>query len=98
MSRLLLASLAMVAALCASSTPSFADEMKNGTIMMVAPDGKSTTMTVDKAKVDMMMKKAQEMNEDMAILVWGHKVYVFHDEKMSDGKMMFDYWGLHGTR
>ncbi len=98
MSRLLLVSLAVAAALCTFSPPSFADDMKNGMIMMVMPDGKTSSMTIDKAKVDMMMKNAQEMKEGVAIFVWGNKTYMIHDEKMSDGKMMFDYWGLHGTR
>ncbi len=98
MSRLKLAGFGILAIGCALSSPSLADEMKNGMMMMISPDGKTSTMPIDKHKAEMMMKHAEKMDSDMAFFVWGNKLYAVKNEKMSDGKMSFDYWGLHGVR
>jgi len=77
-----------------------ADDMKNGSMTMVEPTGKMSAMGMpgDKAMMDDMMKHAVPMPDGMVIMVWGQKLYVVKNEKMPDGKMTFDYWGLHGQR
>ncbi|HMA49041.1 MAG TPA: hypothetical protein VKP60_04755 [Magnetospirillaceae bacterium] len=76
-----------------------AEDMKNGTAMMVEPSGKMSNMAMpDKAMMDDMMKHAEEVKDGMVIMVWGQKLYVVKNEKMPDGKMTFDYWGLHGVK
>jgi hypothetical protein len=76
-----------------------ADDMKSGTLMMVEPTGKSSSMPMpDKAMMDDMMKHAEEVKDGMVIVVWGQRLYVVKNEKMPDGKMTFDYWGLHGVK
>jgi hypothetical protein len=93
------AALAAVAASFTIAAPVLADEMKPGMMVMATADGKVMTMPMpSKDMVDAMRKNAQEMGTDMALFVWGSKVYLVKNEKMPDGKMSFDYWGLHGTR
>ena len=76
-----------------------ADDMKAGTMMMVEPTGKMSDMGMpDKAKMDDMMKHAEQMPDGMLIVVWGQRLYIVKNEKMPDGKMTFDYWGLHGVK
>ena len=76
-----------------------ADDMKNGSAMMVEPTGKmSNTAMPDKAMMDDMMKHAEPMPDGMLIVVWGQRLYIVKNEKMPDGKMTFDYWGLHGVK
>ena len=76
-----------------------ADDMKNGSTMMVEPTGKMTSMPMpDQAKMDDMMKHAEQMPDGMLIVVWGQRLYIVKNEKMPDGKMTFDYWGLHGVK
>ncbi len=87
-------------ALLAAASAAAADDMQNGKMMMmIAPNGKSEMMPMpDKAMLDQMMKNAVEMKDDMIILVWGAKTYMIKNEKMPDGKMMFDAWGAHFTK
>jgi len=79
-----------------------AEDMKDGSMMMVDPTGKMSTLKnasmVDKPMMDDMMKHAEEMKDGMVIMVWGQRLYVVKNEKMADGKMTFDYWGLHGQK
>lgn len=76
-----------------------ADDMKNGSAMMVEPSGKMSNMAMpDKAMMDEMMKHAEPMPDGMLIVVWGQRLYIVKNEKMPDGKMTFDYWGLHGVK
>jgi hypothetical protein len=76
-----------------------ADDMKNGSAMMVEPSGKMSTMAMpDKSMMDEMMKHAEPMPDGMLVLVWGQRLYIVKNEKMPDGKMTFDYWGLHGVK
>ena len=76
-----------------------ADDMKNGTAMMVEPTGKMISMAMpDQAKMDDMMKHAEPVPDGMVIMVWGQRLYIVKNEKMPDGKMTFDYWGLHGVK
>lgn len=90
---------AAMAALCAMSVAASADDMKPGMMTMVTPDGKMTDMPMpSKDKIDMMLKSAQVMGEDMAIFYWGNKLYMVKNEKMPNGMMSFDYWGIHSTR
>jgi hypothetical protein len=91
--------MAVVIAAAAAGAAVIAEEMKNGTMMMVDPSGKMSDMAMpDKAKMDDMMKHAEEVQDGMLIMVWGHKLYVVKNEKMPDGKMTFDYWGIHGVK
>jgi hypothetical protein len=99
MSYLRITVLGVCAAACVLTSASFADDMKDGSMMMVMPDGKTAMMPMpDKAKMDMMMKKAEMVKDDMMVIVWGNQTYVIKNEKMADGKMLFDFWGLHGVK
>jgi hypothetical protein len=85
---------AVIVACC--SVAMAADPMPSGSMIMVMPDGKTATMPMpDPGKVEMMLKGAHPMNDEMIILVWGAKTYMLKNEKMSDGRMSFDAWGLH---
>jgi hypothetical protein len=96
MSHLKNAALVVAGAACAIVSLAFAEDVKPDSMMMFTPNGKTASMPMpDKAKLDMMMKHAAEMKDDMVILVWGNKTYMIKNEKMPDGKMMFDAWGLH---
>ena len=79
-----------------------ADDMKDGAMTMIAPTGQMSTMTnanmVEKAKMNDIMKHAEEVKDGMIIMVWGQRLYVVKNEKMADGKMTFEYWGLHGEK
>lgn len=89
----------VVIAAVAAGAAVIAQEMKNGTVMMVEPSGQMSSMPMpDKAKMDEMMKHAEEVKDGMVIVVWGQRLYVVKNEKMPDGKMTFDYWGLHGVK
>lgn len=91
--------MAAVIAAAAIGATVIADEMKSGTMMMVEPSGKMGNMAMpDQAKMEDMMKHAEEMKDGMLIVVWGQRLYVVKNEKMPDGKMTFDYWGLHGVK
>jgi hypothetical protein len=99
MSRFTLPTLAAATLLCSFSASALADDMPSNKIMMVTADGKMTMVAMpDKDMMAKMMKSAQVMGEDMAIFVFGTKLYVVKNEKMADGMMSFDYWGIHGTR
>jgi hypothetical protein len=87
--------LAVVVSACILPT-AFAAEANGDAMLMFKPDGKMASMPLpDKATLDMMMKHAVEVNSDMVVLVWGSKTYMIKNEKMPDGKMMFDVWGIH---
>lgn len=94
--------MAAVVAAAVAGVAVIADDMKNGAMTMVEPTGKMVALknasTVDKAMMDDMMKHAEEIKDGMVIMVWGQKLYVIKNEKMADGKMTFDYWGLHGVK
>jgi hypothetical protein len=93
------AALAVVGAVCLFFPAAFAAEANGDQMTMFKPDGKMSSMPLpDKATLDMMMKHAVEVNSDMIVLVWGAKTYMIKNEKMPDGKMMFDAWGLHFDR
>lgn len=79
------------------SLPVLADDMKSGSeIMMIMHDGRTGAMPMmDKAKMEMMLKNAEEVKDDMAIFVWGNKLYIAKNTKMADGRMTFDAWGAH---
>ena len=99
MSNVKFAAIAAVAAIGSFMSPAFADDMKPGMMTMTTADGKMSSMPMpDQAHVTMMLKSAQVMGEDMVLFAWGGKFYVAKNEKMPDGKMTFDYWGLHGTK
>jgi hypothetical protein len=80
----------------ALSSPALAADDK---IMVVSPNGAMKSMAMpDKAMMDSMMQHAVPMSDDMAILVWGTKTYMIKNEKMPDGKMTFDVWGIKFER
>lgn len=89
-------------AIAAIGVAVIAEDMKDGSMTMVEPSGKMVAMknasAVDKAMMDDMMKHAEEVKDGMVIMVWGQRLYVVKNEKMPDGKMTFDYWGLHGVK
>jgi hypothetical protein len=73
--------------------------MKNGSVYLFMPGGKMKKMSMaNKSKIMEMLKDAEPMGEEMAIVVWGNKVYVMRNHKMENGQMAFDYWGFHGAR
>ncbi len=99
MSRFTLSAVAVAAALCSFSSAVLADEMPADKMMMITADGKTSMVAMpDKAMMADIMKHAQAMGEDMVIFVFGNKFYVAKNEKMADGKMTFDYWGIHGSK
>lgn len=80
----------------ALSSPALAADDK---IMVVSPNGAMKSMAMpDKAMMDSMMQHAVPMSDDMAILVWGTKTYMIKNEKMPDGRMTFDVWGIKFER
>jgi len=96
MSYLKSAVLAVVGAASLFFPAAFAAEANGDAMMMFKPDGKMSSMPLpDKATLDMIMKHAVELNSDTVVLVWGAKTYMIKNERMPDGKMMFDAWGLH---
>ena len=81
-------------AACAFTAPAFAEDMmmKDGTMMMVMPDGKMMNMPAsDKTMSDMMMKDGKVMSGTHIMMMSGGKMYMMDDKKMSDGKMMSDH-------
>lgn len=63
--------------------------MKEGTMMVVMPDGRMSTMqSSDKKMSDAMMKDGKAMTTTHMMMMSGGKVYMAEDKKMSDGKMM----------
>jgi hypothetical protein len=89
------ATLAAAAIACLLSVPALAQDK----MMVVSPNGQMSSMAMpDKATMDMMMKHAVPMSADMAIVVWGAKTYMVKNEKMPDGKMTFDVWGIKFER
>jgi hypothetical protein len=89
------ATLATAGIACLLSLPALAQDK----MMVISPSGQMSNMAMpDKAKMDMMMKHAIPMSDDMAILVWGTKTYMIKNEKMPDGKMSFDVWGIKFER
>jgi hypothetical protein len=80
---------------CLIALPALAEDK----VMVVSPNGQMSSMKMpDKAMMDQMMQHATPMNPDMAILVWGTKTYMIKNEKMPDGKMTFDVWGIKFER
>ena len=83
----------------AFSAPGIAADAKNDKIMIMSPNGAMKSMAMpDKAMMDSMMQHATPVSDDMAILVWGTKTYMIKNEKMPDGKMTFDVWGIKFER
>ena len=98
MSHFKLAALAIAAVLCAVSLPALAQE-HGDSMMVISPGGKMAKMAMpDKAMMDMMMKHAVPVDDNMAIVVWGAKTYMIKNEKMADGRMTFDVWGIRFDR
>jgi hypothetical protein len=68
-------------------------------MMVISPSGQMSSMKMpDKAMMDMMMQHATPVSPDMAIVVWGAKTYMIKNEKMPDGRMTFDVWGIKFER
>lgn len=89
------ATLAAAGMACLIAAPALAQDK----MMVISPNGQMSSMSMpDKATMDMMMKHAKLMSPDMAILVWGAKTYMVKNEKMPDGKMTFDVWGIKFER
>ena len=66
--------------------------MKDGTMMMIMPDGRTSMMQMsDKMMTDMMMKDGKQMSGTHMMMMTGGKVYMMEDRKMADGKMMSDH-------
>ena len=81
------------------TAPAVAADAKNDKVMVISPDGAMKSMAMpDKPMMDSMMQHAVPMSDDMAILVWGTKTYMIKNEKMPDGKMTFDVWGIKFER
>lgn len=69
-----------------------ASMMKEGTMMVVMPDGRMSTMaSSDKMMSDTMMKDGKVMTSAHMVMMSGGKVYMAEDKKMSDGKMMSEH-------
>lgn len=99
MGQLKMAALALIGTACGLCAPASAEEMKEGTMMMITPNGQMSEMSApDKKTVEQMLKHAEEMKGEAVLFVWGHKVYVVKNKQMENGKMMFDVWGLHTER
>ncbi len=87
----------IVAATCAFSATVHAQDMmkmKDGSTMMMMPDGRMSPMSAapaDKMTMEMMMKDGKVMSAPMMMMMSGGKVYMMEDKKMSDGKMMSDH-------
>lgn len=84
----------LFATTCAFSAPAFAQDMmmKDGTIMMMMPDGRMSSMPMsDKMMSDMMMKDGKVMGASQIMMMSGGKIYMMEDKKMSDGKMMSEH-------
>ena len=80
---------------CLVALPALAEDK----VMVVSPNGQMSSMKMpDKAMMDKMMEHATPVNPDMAILVWGTKTYMIKNEKMPDGRMTFDVWGIKFER
>jgi hypothetical protein len=87
-----IASLAVMATL---ASPAFAQGgaegamFSEGTVLMVTPSGQIMRRQVtDAAMVNMMTSDATPMTAGTMIMMHGGKMYVVHDKKMSDGKMI----------
>lgn len=66
--------------------------MKEGSTMMLMPDGHMTTMSApDKMMSDMVMKDGKVMSSPAIVTMSGGKVYMMEDKKMPDGKMMSEH-------
>ncbi len=66
--------------------------MKDGTMMVMMPDGRMSTMqSSDKMMSDAMMKDGKPMTTTHMMMMSGGKVYMAEDKKMSDGKMMSEH-------
>jgi hypothetical protein len=80
---------------CLFALPALADDR----VMLISPTGQISSMPMpDKAMMEKMMAHATPVSPDMAILVWGTKTYMVKNEKMPDGKMTFDVWGIKFER
>ena len=79
-------------AVCAFSVPAFAaEQMKEGMMMMVHPDGKTHMMEMSDMKMsEMMMKDGKMMSSPMMMMMKDGKMYMMEDKKMKSGKMMSD--------
>jgi hypothetical protein len=64
--------------------------MKDGTAMMMMPNGKMETMPMS-AEMKAMMKDAHPMAGNMIVMMDGGKMMTMEDKKMSDGKMMSEH-------
>jgi len=66
--------------------------MKDGTMTVMMPDGRMSTMqSSDKMMSDAMMKDGKPMTTTHMMMMSGGKVYMAEDKKMSDGKMMSEH-------
>jgi hypothetical protein len=90
----------LIAATMAASTlalPALAEEMqmKPGTMMMIEPDGRTTTTPMDNSKMSMeamgMMDKSAAMKGPMLLMMGSDgKMHMMDNAKMSDGMAMSD--------
>ena len=84
-------------ALSTMALPTLAQEMqmKPGTMMMIEPGGKTTTMQMDNSKMSKemmgMMDKGPAMKAPTMVMMGADgKVHMMEDAKMSDGMAMSD--------
>ncbi|RBP02031.1 hypothetical protein DFR50_15628 [Roseiarcus fermentans] len=80
-----------------AAVPALADDMmmKDGTMVMMQPDGHVTTMTpsADQMKMaqDAMMKHGTEMKAPVMMMMHDGHMMMMNDMKMDDGKMASDH-------
>jgi hypothetical protein len=83
-------------AIGALSAPALADEMmmKNGEVVMMGPNGKTTTMQMTDPNMSMMgkmmMKHGHAVPPNTMIMMYDGKMYMMQDMKMTNGKMASD--------
>ncbi len=88
-----IASLALMGAL---ASPAFAEgqarsALTENTMLMTTPSGEVVQMNItDPAMKDLMMKDAMPMTDHVMMMMHGGKMYMVHDKKMPDGKMLSD--------
>ena len=78
-----------------SLASSAAETMKNGTVMMMMPNGQTSSMdmtdpTMMHEMSTMMMKHGKKVSQTMIMMMMGGEMYMMPDMKMSNGKMMSD--------
>ena len=63
--------------------------LKDGSIMIVMPDGRTTMRTMtDMAMLDSMVQKGRPIAAGQVLVMRSGKLYLVEDSKMADGKML----------